>query len=113
MKLLSSQSTGTYDSVTGLWSVGVLPVGGNVSMELTLQVNNAGYFVNTATVVGDLHAFSVKSGLVKAFGVKAASTGNSQASYTFTATNPGQTSRGNNLKYDFPPVTPPTNPSKK
>lgn len=111
MKLLSTHGTGSYDYGAGVWSVGVLPAGDNATMELTLQVNNAGYFVNTATVVGDLHAFGVKSGLVKAFGVKAASTG-SQASYTFTATNPGQTSGGNNLKCDFPPVTPPNNPSK-
>ncbi|HEX3012959.1 MAG TPA: hypothetical protein VHO92_01625 [Methanobacterium sp.] len=113
LKLLSTQGTGTYDSGTGIWSVGVLPAGDNATMELTLQVNNVGYFVNTATVIGDLHAAGVKSGLVKAFGVKAASTGNSQASYTFTATTPAQTSGGNNLRYDFPPVTPQNNPSNK
>jgi hypothetical protein len=117
LKLLSSQGAGTYDPDTGVWSVGILPAGGNASMELTLQANNAGYFVNLVSVYGDLALFSTKSlnGAVRAFSVKAASVGdlnpgNNQASYDITSIDPGQTADTNTFTYDFPPVTPPTQP---
>jgi uncharacterized repeat protein (TIGR01451 family) len=54
LKLLSYNGAGTYDSSTGIWSVGILPAGGNVTLELTLQANNAGAIVNTAIVYSDL-----------------------------------------------------------
>lgn len=119
LKLLSSQGNGTYDSTTGIWSVGVLLVGGNVTIELTLQANNAGHFVNLVSIYGELSSLSAKSlssGMFKAFLVKAASSvgdsnpNNNQASYDLTSNNPGRTSDGNTLNYNFPPVTPPSTP---
>ncbi|MEN4017179.1 MAG: DUF11 domain-containing protein [Methanobacterium sp.] len=117
LKLLSSQGTGTYDSETGVWNVGILPAGGNATMELTLQTNNAGHFINLVSVYGDLALFSTKSlsGVVRAFSVKAASVGdpnpgNNQASYDITSIDPVQTADTNTFTYDFPPVTPPTQP---
>ncbi|MEN4017982.1 MAG: hypothetical protein PQ975_05390 [Methanobacterium sp.] len=113
---------GTYDSNTGIWSVGILPAGGDATMELILQANNAGYFVNLVSVYGDLVLFSTKSlssapkGVVKAWSVKAASSmpdsnpGNNQASYDITSIDPEQTADTNTFTYDFPPVTPPTQP---
>ncbi|MEN4017177.1 MAG: DUF11 domain-containing protein [Methanobacterium sp.] len=117
LKLLSYNGEGTYDSSTGIWSVGILPAGSNASMELTLQANNTGYFVNLVSVYGDLALFSTKSlsGVVRAFSVKAASVGdlnpgNNQASYDITSIDPVQTADTNTFTYDFPPVTPPTQP---
>jgi hypothetical protein len=54
LKLLSSQGTGTYDSSTGIWNVGILPAGGNATTELILQANNAGSIVNTVVIYSDL-----------------------------------------------------------
>lgn len=118
LKMLSSQGTGTYDSDTGVWNVGALPVGSSVTIELILQANDAGYFVNIATVYSDLASFGTKSlnsGMFRAFSVKAASVGDSnsgsnQASFSFTSTDPGQTSDTNTLPYDFPPIEPPAQP---
>jgi uncharacterized repeat protein (TIGR01451 family) len=121
LKLLSSQGTGTYDSDTGIWNVGVLPAGGDATMELILQVNNAGYFVNLVSIYGDLALFSTKSlssflkRVVKAWSVKAASSmpdsnpGNNQARYDLTSVDPGQTSNANILPYDFPDNIKPPN----
>jgi uncharacterized repeat protein (TIGR01451 family) len=43
-------SQGTYSSATGLWSIGALPAGGSVTLNLSATVNAAGDYVNLAEV---------------------------------------------------------------
>jgi uncharacterized repeat protein (TIGR01451 family) len=99
LKLLSSQGTGTYDPETGVWSVGILPAGGNVTLELTLQANNAGAIVNTAIVYSDLSDLNPAD---------------NQAGFSLIAIDPNveDISDGelNGLPYTFPPDIKPPNP---
>ncbi|MEN4017174.1 MAG: DUF11 domain-containing protein [Methanobacterium sp.] len=100
LKLLSSQGTGTYDSDTGIWNVGVLPAGGDATMELILQANNAGSIVNTAIVYSDLPDLNPL---------------NNQAGFNLVANAPDLDDIPgdglNGLPYDFPDeVKPPNNP---
>ncbi|HRK72626.1 MAG TPA: DUF11 domain-containing protein, partial [Rhodothermales bacterium] len=41
---------GAYDTATGKWTIGTLPVGQAVTMNLTVRINNTGRMTNTATV---------------------------------------------------------------
>jgi len=54
LKFLSSNGTGIYDSVCGVWDVGILPAGGVVSLELILQSVVWGSASNIATVYSNL-----------------------------------------------------------
>jgi hypothetical protein len=101
LKLLSSQGAGTYDPETGVWSVGILPAGGNVTLELTLQANNAGAIVNTATVYSDLPDLNPL---------------NNQAGFNLVTNAPNvediPEDELNGLPYTFPPdIKPPTPPT--
>jgi uncharacterized repeat protein (TIGR01451 family) len=99
LKLLSSQGTGTYDSNTGIWDIGVLPAGENATIELTLQVNNAGSLVNTATVYSNLPDLNPAD---------------NQATYNLAANDPnlGDIPSGglNGLPYTFPDDVKPSDP---
>jgi len=46
---VSDNSGGTYDSGTGVWTVGNLANGANASLEITATVNASGDYTNTAT----------------------------------------------------------------
>jgi uncharacterized repeat protein (TIGR01451 family)/gliding motility-associated-like protein len=46
---VSDNSSGTYDSGTGVWTVGNLANGANASLEITATVNANGDYTNTAT----------------------------------------------------------------
>ncbi len=99
LKLLSYNGAGTYDSSTGIWSVGTLPVGGDATMELILQSNNAGSIVNTATVYSDLPDLNPL---------------NNQAGFNLVANAPDlediPDGELNGLPYTFPPDIKPPNP---
>ena len=45
-------SQGTYDSATGLWTVGALGNGGSAGLTITARVTQAGTVTNTASVTG-------------------------------------------------------------
>ncbi|WP_306354237.1 gliding motility-associated C-terminal domain-containing protein [Flavobacterium sp. '19STA2R22 D10 B1'] len=45
-------SVGSYDNSTGIWTVGGLTNGGNVTLTITATVNAVGIYVNTANVAG-------------------------------------------------------------
>jgi len=59
LKLLSSNGSGIYDIDNGVWDVGILPVGCGASLDLILQATHSGYFVNVASIYGDMSFFSV------------------------------------------------------
>ncbi|MFD2568564.1 beta strand repeat-containing protein, partial [Pseudotenacibaculum haliotis] len=46
-------SVGTYNSGTGVWTVGSLTNGANATLSITVSVNATGSYANTATVSGD------------------------------------------------------------
>jgi len=48
----SSAQTGTYSNITGVWTIGALAVGAQVTLEITARVNTTGLHTNTATVTG-------------------------------------------------------------
>ena len=51
MSLVSVSSTqGTYNSQSGIWSVGAIPIGTNPSMTIVASVDQPGVFTNTAEV---------------------------------------------------------------
>jgi tetrahydromethanopterin S-methyltransferase subunit C len=43
------QSTGTYTSGTGVWSIGTLSNGASATLTITATVNATGSYANTAT----------------------------------------------------------------
>ena len=47
-------TTGSYNSSTGIWTIGALAAGANATLTITAKVNSAGSYANTATVSGDL-----------------------------------------------------------
>ncbi len=49
----ASESQGSYDSGTGVWSVGALADGSSASLEITATVQSGGDYVNSASVTGD------------------------------------------------------------
>ena len=48
----ATPSAGTYDSGTGLWSLGALPVSGSETLTIVATVTEAGLFTNTAALTG-------------------------------------------------------------
>jgi len=54
LKLLSSNGAGVYDTVSGVWDVGILPAGGFVSLELFMQSVVWGFASNVVTVYSNL-----------------------------------------------------------
>ncbi|RAJ29600.1 putative repeat protein (TIGR01451 family)/gliding motility-associated-like protein [Pedobacter cryoconitis] len=48
----AAPSTGTYNSGTGVWTIGNLANGGNASLAITATVNPTGNYANTATITG-------------------------------------------------------------
>ena len=46
-------SQGTYDAVTGQWSVGALVAGEEATLEITVLINDQGEYLNTASVHGN------------------------------------------------------------
>jgi len=49
----SSTSVGAYNTVTGIWNIGVLGNGDSETMTITATVNTTGSYTNTATVSGN------------------------------------------------------------
>ena len=49
----ASGSTGTYDSSTGIWTIGNLGVKGSATLTVTANVNPTGNYLNVAEVKGD------------------------------------------------------------
>lgn len=49
----NTATTGTYDDVAGLWTVGNLANGATAILQITATVNASGNYVNTATVTGN------------------------------------------------------------
>ena len=47
---VSDNSAGTYDEVTGLWTVGAIASGASASIQITATVNVAGNYSNTAEI---------------------------------------------------------------
>lgn len=50
----STPSTGTYNSGTGVWTIGDLSAGASATLEVNATVKSTGSYVNTATISGDL-----------------------------------------------------------
>jgi uncharacterized repeat protein (TIGR01451 family)/gliding motility-associated-like protein len=50
---VSDNGAGTYNSSTGVWTIGNLNNGASVSLSITATVNETGNFTNTATVSAD------------------------------------------------------------
>ena len=48
----ATPGAGTYDSGTGLWDLGALPVSGSETLTIVATVTQAGFFTNTATLTG-------------------------------------------------------------
>ena len=44
---------GSYDKTTGLWTVGNLSVGSNVTLTIVVRVNATGNITNVVNVTGD------------------------------------------------------------
>ena len=49
----ATASQGTYNNVTGVWSVGALANGGSATLTITVTVNATGSYANTATISGN------------------------------------------------------------
>ncbi|MEW5675624.1 T9SS type A sorting domain-containing protein [Flavobacterium enshiense] len=49
----STVSTGSFNNSTGVWNIGNLNSGANVTLTITVIVNATGNYVNTATIVGN------------------------------------------------------------
>lgn len=43
-------AVGSFDPISGLWNIGTLTVGANVSLQITATVNTTGNYVNTANI---------------------------------------------------------------
>lgn len=50
-----SASSGDYDPSTGVWTIGDLANGESVTLTVTVRINEAGEFTNTAVVTGNEH----------------------------------------------------------
>ncbi len=50
---VSDNGAGAYNSATGIWTIGNLGVGANITLEITASVNASGDFTNVAIVSGD------------------------------------------------------------
>ncbi|MEI3790623.1 MULTISPECIES: DUF6923 family protein [unclassified Chryseobacterium] len=50
----STTSTGTYNSGTGVWTVGSLNAGASATLQVNAIVKSTGSYMNTATISGDL-----------------------------------------------------------
>ena len=46
-------SVGTYNSGTGVWTIGNLANGANATLDIVVTVNASGSYANTATIDGD------------------------------------------------------------
>jgi len=51
--LTSTATQGTYDPITGLWTIGNLAVGQSVTLHINVMINGAGNIINTASVTVD------------------------------------------------------------
>lgn len=51
---LSNNGGGSYNSTTGVWTIGTLASGSSVSLQIVATVNGSGNYANTATVTNDL-----------------------------------------------------------
>jgi len=72
LKLLSSNGSGIYDPINGVWNVGILPAGTTVTLDLILQATHAGYIVNIASVYGSMSFYGINglnSGSLRIFAV--------------------------------------------
>ncbi|PKQ69743.1 Ig-like domain-containing protein [Raineya orbicola] len=49
----ATTSQGTYNNVSGVWSVGALANGASATLTITVTVNASGSYANTATITGD------------------------------------------------------------
>jgi uncharacterized repeat protein (TIGR01451 family)/gliding motility-associated-like protein len=49
----STTTTGSFDPLTGVWTIGNLNVGVIETLTITVSVNTSGVYVNTATIVGN------------------------------------------------------------
>jgi gliding motility-associated-like protein len=49
----ATPSQGSYNNVTGVWSVGALANGASATLTITVTVNATGSYANTATISGD------------------------------------------------------------
>ncbi|SEW45679.1 T9SS type B sorting domain-containing protein, partial [Chitinophaga arvensicola] len=49
----SKASTGTYDAVTGKWTIGNLAYKATAEMTMTVTINKTGSYTNTATIAGN------------------------------------------------------------
>ncbi|WP_390450870.1 DUF6923 family protein [Chryseobacterium sp. Alg-005] len=50
----ATPSVGTYNSVTGVWTIGTLNSGGSATLNIVATVKSTGSYLNTATISGDL-----------------------------------------------------------
>ncbi|MGN7757413.1 DUF6923 family protein [Chryseobacterium sp. 22532] len=50
----STTSTGTYNSGTGVWTIGSLNAGASATLQVNAIVKSTGSYMNTATISGDL-----------------------------------------------------------
>jgi hypothetical protein len=65
LKLLISNGSGTYDTLSGIWNVGTLPVGGTSVLELVLQAVNWGSSSNVAVVSSNLQDLNPLDNMVQ------------------------------------------------
>jgi uncharacterized repeat protein (TIGR01451 family)/gliding motility-associated-like protein len=49
----STVSIGTFNSATGIWTIGDLANGANANLTITAKVNATGSYANTATIIGN------------------------------------------------------------
>ncbi|WP_428229029.1 gliding motility-associated C-terminal domain-containing protein [Flavobacterium sp.] len=95
----ASPSIGTYNSGTGLWTIGSLTNGENATLAITAKVNSTGNYSNTATISGTQNdpnsSDNASSVTPKPIDVRLVKTGPSDSSagntvnYTVTVSNNG------------------------
>lgn len=61
----ASTATGSYNSTTGVWTIGTLNDGASAILTINAQVNCTGNYTNTASITGDLSEYSNNSGSAK------------------------------------------------
>jgi len=49
----STTTAGTYNPLTGVWTIATLSNGASASLTITVTVNSIGIYINTATIAGD------------------------------------------------------------
>lgn len=99
---IASATAGEFDSATGEWNVGIIPTGGSQSIDLVVEIQEIGNWVNVATIAesdqeltGDISSTAtfdalplVNLSVEKTVNVESAEVGD-QVVYTITAQNEG------------------------